>query len=143
MLKKIKKLHKKKEKYLSTNVVVYKRQLSVYNLGVNEVATGKSFMHMWPETDGGRGSEDVASCLLRCIKEEKSEDVKHIIAFSDTCGGQNRNFNVASFWIYCINCELVECVDHKIMYSGHSFLPNDRDFGSIEQRKRQVHTQEG
>ena len=37
---------------------------------------------------------------------KKSGDVKHIIAFSDTCGGQNRNFNVASFWIYCINCEL-------------------------------------
>ena len=46
--------------YLSTNVVVYKRQLSVYSLGVNEVATGKSFLHMWPETDRGRGSEDVA-----------------------------------------------------------------------------------
>ena len=26
------------------------------------------------------------------------------------------------------------------MYSGHSFLPNDRDFGSIEQKKRQVQT---
>ena len=72
-------------------------------------------MHMWPETDGGRGSEDVASYLLRYIKEEKSGYVKHIIAFSDTCGGQNRNFNVVSFWIYCINCELVECVDHKFM----------------------------
>ena len=46
--------------YLSTNVVVYKRQLSVYSLGVDEVATGKSFLHMWPETDRGRGSEDVA-----------------------------------------------------------------------------------
>jgi len=80
------------------DVVFNKRQLSVYNLGVNEVATGKSFMHMWPQTDG-RGSEDVASCLLRYIKEEKSEDVKHIIAFSDTCSGQNRNVNVASFWI--------------------------------------------
>ena len=43
-----------------TNVVVYKMQLSVYSLGVAEVATGKSFLHMWPETDRGRGSEDVA-----------------------------------------------------------------------------------
>ena len=56
----------------------------MYNLGVNEMATGKSFMHMWPETDGGRGLEDVASCLLRYIKEEKSGDVKHIIVFSDS-----------------------------------------------------------
>lgn len=29
-----------------TNVVVYKRQLSVYSLGVAEVATGKSFLHL-------------------------------------------------------------------------------------------------
>ena len=122
------------------NAVFYKRQLSVYNVGVKEVTTGKSFMHMWPETDGGRGSEDAGSCLLRYIKEGKGGEVKHIIAFSATCGGQNRNFNVASFWIYCINCELVECVDHKFMYSGHSFLSNDRDFSSIEQRKRQVQT---
>ena len=43
-----------------TNLVVYKMQLSVYSLGVAEVATGKSFLHMWPETDRGRGSEDVA-----------------------------------------------------------------------------------
>ena len=50
--------------YLSTNVVVYKRQLSVYNLGVDEVATGKSFLHMWPETDTGRGSEDVAASVI-------------------------------------------------------------------------------
>ena len=106
----------------------YKRQLSVYNLGVNEMVTGKIFM-------GFR-----RCCLLRYIKEEKSGDVKHIIGFSDTHGGQNINFNVASFWIYCINCELVECVDQKFMYSGHSFLPNDQDFGSIEQRKRQVQT---
>ena len=43
-----------------TNVVVYKRQLSVYSLGVAEVATGKSILHMWPETDRGRDPEDVA-----------------------------------------------------------------------------------
>ena len=94
----------------------------------------------WQQGKPSWGSEDVACCLLRYIKEEKSGDVKHIIAFSDTHGGQNINFNAASFWIYCINCELVECVDQKFMYSGHSFLPNDRDFGSIEQRKRQVQT---
>lgn len=47
-----------------TNVVVYKRQLSVYSLGVAEVATGKSFLHMWPETDRGRGSEDVAASVI-------------------------------------------------------------------------------
>ena len=30
----------------------------------------------------------------------------------------------------------IEVVDHKFLVSGHSFLPNDRDFGSIEMRMR-------
>ena len=63
-------------------------------------------MYMWPKTDGGRASEDVASCLLRYIKEGKC-------GFRDTCGGQNGNFNGTSFWTNFTHCELVECVDHN------------------------------
>lgn len=59
----------------------------MYNLGVNEVVIGKSFMYMWFEIDGGRGLEDVVFCFLRYIKEEKSGDVKYIIVFFDICGG--------------------------------------------------------
>ena len=95
-------------------------------------------MHIWPETDGGRGSEDIASCIFKFVNEEKADDAKHVIAFSDTCGGQNRNFNIAAMWLYCIIIGKAELIDHKFMYSGHSFLPNDREYGSIEQKKRQV-----
>ena len=28
----------------------------------------------------------------------------------------------------------IEMVDHKFLVSGHSFLPNDRDFGLIEMK---------
>ena len=31
-------------------------------------------------------------------------------------------------------------IDHKFMVSGHSYLPNDRDFGSIENARKKVST---
>jgi hypothetical protein len=32
----------------------------------------------------------------------------------------------------------IEIIDHKFLISGHSFLPNDRDFGLIEMKIRKT-----
>ena len=56
-----------------------------------------------------------------------------LIVFSDACGGQDCNINIACLWMYVVSSS--ECkysvVDHKLMISGHLYLPN-KDFGSIE-----------
>ena len=49
---------------LTANVVFYKRQLWVYNLGVHNCATGGGYMHMWDESIASRGSQEVISCIL-------------------------------------------------------------------------------
>ena len=72
----------------------------------------------------------------------------HLIVFSDSCGGQNRNINLVRLWLHVVSSPefSYECVDHKFMLSGHSYLPNDRDFGSIEkahQRMQHVYIPEG
>ena len=37
------------------------------------------------------------------------------------------------------NCSInIEIVDHKFLVSDHSFLPNDRDFGSIEMKMKKA-----
>ena len=53
-----------------------------------------------------------------------------LIAFSDACGGQNRNINIVCFWMYVVGSSdfSYATVDHKFMLSGHSYLPNDRDY---------------
>ena len=39
--------------------------------------------------------------------------------------------------MYIINmCENIEEIDHKLLVSGHSFLPNDQEFGLIEKAKK-------
>lgn len=39
-------------------------------------------------------------------------------------------------WMYvCLTSPNVKTIDHKFLVSGHSFLPNDADFGVIEKAK--------
>ena len=65
---------------------------------------------------------------------------KPIIVFSDVCGGQNRNINIACLWLYIVASSSFSytLIDHKFMISGHSYLPNDRDFASIETENRKT-----
>lgn len=52
-------------------------------------------MYMYDETEGegGRGSQDVASCLVKHLAKFASTH-EHIILYSDSCTGQNRNINI-------------------------------------------------
>ena len=45
--------------------------------------------------------------------------------------------NIASLWLHvvCSGEYSYTTVDHKFMVPRHSYLPNDRDFSSIEEAK--------
>ena len=94
-------------------------------------------MHMWSENEGSRGSQEIGSCVLTFLKEHTVQS-KRLIAYSDSCGGQNRNINVVCLWQHIVSSDEFSytTIDHKFMVSGHSYLPNDRDFGSIELARR-------
>lgn len=65
----------------------YLRPLWTYNLNIHNLISGTANMYMWHEGQAGRECQDVASCLLNFIKTLPSH-IKHIIAFSDNCGGK-------------------------------------------------------
>ena len=128
---------------LTTNIVFYKRQLWTYNLGIHDCKTSKAYMHMWHEGIASRGSQEIGSCLC-CHLKQSGSTAKQLIAFSDACGGQNRNINLVCKWLHIVASDdySYSVVDHVLwfMVSGHSYLPNDRDFGCIESaHRRQQH----
>ena len=123
---------------LTTAEIYHSHQLSTYNLGIHSLTRKLSIMNVWHEGEASRGPEEIGSCILEYCKNITKEAFKSLIAFSDACGGQNRNYKIATFWIYMTATTEIEEVEQKFMTSGHSFLPNDRDFGIIEQKSRKA-----
>lgn len=121
---------------LSTGICYYKRQLWTYNLGIHSMKDDTGYMYVWNESVASRGPEEIASALLSHI--EKLVSTTKLICFSDCCGGQNRNIKIALLWNYIVQSDKysVTEVDHKFLVSGHTFLPNDQDFGLVEKNKK-------
>ena len=122
---------------LSTGDAFYLRQFWLYNVGIHLTKKGdsKAFFHIWSEDEGLRGCEEVASCLLTCI-EAAGLTGGHITFWSDSCGGQNKNFFIICFWQYLICKKQFETIDHKFPEPGHSYMDSDRDFAKVEKEVR-------
>ena len=122
--------------FIRENKAFYNRKTWLYNLGIHETKTNKAFMYIWTETIASQGSREIASCLYSSLSNNLQEPVDTLIAWSDTCGGQNRNFIIASFWLRVLAKFDINSVIHRFPISGHSFLPNDRDFADVEKAKK-------
>ena len=121
---------------LSSSPAFYKRKLWTYNFCIHDTSADTASMFMWPETTAGRGSSEIASCILQYFKNDASVNARRLIVYSDNCSGQNKNFNMLSLWQYLIAQGKFTEVTHKFPVSGHTMMPCYRDFGDIERKMR-------
>ncbi|KAL4103302.1 hypothetical protein QTP88_018679 [Uroleucon formosanum] len=122
---------------LSTNVSFYKRLLSTFNLTIRDCSENEGTeCYMWHKAIGGRGSNEIASCLYQKILNLLN-NVTHIITYSDTCGGQNRNINMAAMLsLVTANSSTLHIIDQKFLLPGHTHLECDVDHTKIERAKK-------
>ena len=71
------------------NEMYYARKLCCYNLTIYSLGDKQVYCHLWDETQGKRGSCEIATCLMKNTLSicSASKDLKHITYYSDTCGG--------------------------------------------------------
>jgi hypothetical protein len=116
---------------LNVSSLFYKRKLATFNLTTYELASKKVNCYMWHEAVAGRGSCEIATCIHMLLKS-LPDQVNHVILFSDTCSGQNRNQYFASMCLNAVKERNIDCIDHIFMESGHSQMEVDSVHSCIE-----------
>jgi hypothetical protein len=126
---------------LNVSSLYYKRKLSTYNCTVYNLGNHDVVCYMWHEAAGGRGSCEIATSIL-CYINSLPDTIRHLILYSDTCSGQNRNQNISAMFLYAVQKTNVELIDHFYMESGHSQMECDSAHSTIEKmvKKTDIYT---
>ena len=123
---------------LSSNVAFYKRPLWTFNLTVHNLADNKATCYMWDECTGGRGANQIASCIYHFI-QGLSRETEEIIMYSDSCSGQNKNSYISvMFFIVLEVCPWISKITHKFLVPGHTHMECDSDHALIEKMKKKT-----
>lgn len=116
----------------------YASKVCCYNLTIYEGATpNNAFCYTWTEINGKRGSLEIGTCLYRYLKQ-LPKGVTEVSLFSDTCGGQNRNQNVAAMLMYMVQNTQLNIIEQKFLEPGHSMMECDSMHSTIEAQKKHI-----
>ncbi|CAK1598425.1 unnamed protein product [Parnassius mnemosyne] len=115
-------------------LLYYTRKLTVYNLTIYESALpNNAHCFTWSEINGKKGSCEIGTILYNYLSECIPNYVTEVSMFSDTCGGQNRNKNVAAILLWAVQkIPNLNIIEQKFLESGHSYMEADSMHSSIE-----------
>ncbi|XP_045161170.2 uncharacterized protein LOC123526189 [Mercenaria mercenaria] len=120
------------------SVMYYMRKLCVYNLSVYSLKNGDGSCYLWTETNGMRGSSEIATCLRLYLLALPTQ-VEHVILYSDACTGQNRNQIMASALLHFVTHNRnIKTIDHKFLESGHTQNECDSVHSAVEFAKKKT-----
>ncbi|GAB0098361.1 hypothetical protein DMENIID0001_140830 [Sergentomyia squamirostris] len=121
-----------------SEITFKKRQLWVFNLCVYEMKDNKGHMYFWSEDEGFKSGEEIASCLLTHIKNFVPESTKHLILYSDNCGGcPNRNMKITFLLKHMLaNHSNLITIEQKFFVTGHGYSMCNHSFQAIDREAR-------
>ncbi|XP_030752349.1 uncharacterized protein LOC115889030 [Sitophilus oryzae] len=117
----------------------YSLKLWTYNLTIQDATCEKSFCMMWDESVAGRGGNEVASCLIKWVEQNVSEEIKEITIWSDNCPSQNRNILMIMCYFFILRIRPnITAVNHKFLARGHTHLEADVVHSTIERERKKL-----
>lgn len=95
---------------------------------------------MYDESIGKKGQNEVISFLHYFLENLLHQGVQTLYLFADNCSSQNKNTALIQYLYATIQTKAfgLTKIIQRYPEPGHSFLPCDRCFGLIEQRKRKI-----
>jgi hypothetical protein len=122
------------------SLLYYMRKLVLYNFTIYEARLpNAAYCLCWSEINGKKGSCEIGTCLYYYLKEGLPANVKHLTIFSDTCGGQNRNRNIAALLLWTVqNHNHLNIIEQKFLESGHTYMEVDSMHAAIENAAKNV-----
>ena len=105
---------------ISVSSSYYSRKLNLYNFTILDLKTLQGSCYTWNERECNRGTNDIASSVCMWLKERESEGAKHVVFYSDCCGGQNRNRIMITAILKFLSNSSIEKIEQKFFESGHS-----------------------
>lgn len=118
--------------------VFYMRQLWVNVFCIHDLKSNKAKLYLYHEGEANKCPDEVCSFLLHYLQNEVPNTVKTLFLFSDGAAGQNKNHTTLRFLMNLCDRGQFKKIIHYFPLRGHSFLPCDRDFGSIKRILRRT-----
>lgn len=95
------------------------------------------------ETVGGRGGNEISSCLITWALHYLPKDVEEITIWTDNYGGQNRNATLYSAYMWLLSkIPSLQVINHKYLLRGHTHMEADCVYAIIERKKKHLKTLE-
>lgn len=117
-------------------LLFYARKYATYNFTVYESVSRRGNCYIWGESDGGRGSHEIATCLhkyLMSLDSLEDSKIKHVVMYCDCCPGQNRNRVVLAMLKYTLTITTsITDITLKFLLPGHTYMPADSMHATIE-----------
>ncbi|KAK3925577.1 N-acetyl-gamma-glutamyl-phosphate reductase, partial [Frankliniella fusca] len=117
----------------------YKSKINLYNFTIFDMAPRLGTCYIWNETEGKKGSSEVASGVYNFIDKKQKEGTVEFVFYSDNPTSQNKNRYVFSMYLLASTKYRVK-ITHRYLEVGHTQMEVDSMHAAIEKsvKKKEI-----